>query len=238
MDRVVITGAGGFIGGHVAEYFCSRGLHPVCMLRDMEKTDFLSTLPVEIVQGDITRPTDLQRVFHGAELLIHTAAKVGDWGRYSDFHAVNVAGTVNVVRAAIDADCRHVIITGSNSCYGEEDSSVVKNEDSGYNPHYRYFLDRIFPSGLNHYRDTKALGNTLAMELATQHDLDLTIIEPVWVYGEREFHSGFYEYLRTVGGGIPFFPGSKKNHFHTIYVRDLARLYFLAALAHPRGVQR
>jgi len=238
MDKIVITGASGFIGGHVAEYFCSQGLRPLCMLRDVGKSAFLRTLPVELVQGDVRSPADLRPVFTGARLVIHTAAKVSDWGRYSDFHTVNVAGTVNVVRAAIEAGCSHVIITGTNSCYGEENSTVIKNEDSGYNPHYPYFLDRVFPSGLNHYRDTKAQGNTQAMELAARHNLDLTIIEPVWVYGEREFRSGFYEYLKTVGSGIPFFPGSAKNRFHTIYVRDLARLYYLAAKAHPRGVQR
>jgi nucleoside-diphosphate-sugar epimerase len=96
----------------------------------------------------------------------------------------------------------------------------------------------VFPSALNYYRDTKALANTEAMAFAEQHGVNLTIIEPVWVYGEREFHSGFYEYLRTVASGIPYFPGSASNKFHTIYVRDLARMYWLAYRAGLQGVHR
>lgn len=238
MERIILTGANGLIGSHIAEYFCERGIRPLCLVRDARRADFLRTLPVEIEQADITCPADLERIFPGADLVIHTAAKVGDWGHYSDFHAVNVDGTVNVMNAAVDAGIRHVILTGSNSCYGEEDSQEIKNEDSPCNPHYPYFLDRLLPSGLNHYRDTKTLAIRLAVEIADRHGVNLTVIDPVWVYGEREFRSGFYEYLRTLRSGLPFFPGSRTNRFHTIYVRDLARLYHLAAQARLEGVQR
>ncbi|MBR9974309.1 MAG: NAD(P)-dependent oxidoreductase, partial [Bacteroidetes bacterium] len=237
MKRIVITGANGLIGSHVAEYFCARGLRPVCLVRDTRRADFLRTLPVEISVADVTRPDDLARAFHHGDTIIHTAARVSEWGRYEEFHLVNVDGTVNVMNAAAEAGAAHVIITGSNSCYGEEDSTEVKTEESPYKPHYPYFLHRLLPSGLNHYRDTKALANTLAEEIARLLGLPLTIIEPVWVYGEREFHSGFYDYLRTLRSGLPFFPGSASNRFHTIYAGDLARLYFRVAEAGLPDVQ-
>jgi nucleoside-diphosphate-sugar epimerase len=238
MEHTVITGANGLIGSHIAEYFRGQGFRPLCLVRDQSRAEFLRTLQVDIAQADVTVSAELPRFFEGADLVIHTAAKVSDWGRYEDFHAVNVGGTVNVLRAAIAAGVSHVIITGSNSCYGEENSYEIKNEDSPCHSHYPYFLDGLLPSALNFYRDTKALANTCAMEISESNGLNLTIIEPVWVYGEREFRSGFYEFLKTVSSGIPFFPGSPRNRFHTIYVRDLARLYFQAALARLSGVHR
>jgi nucleoside-diphosphate-sugar epimerase len=238
MSKIVITGASGFIGSHVAECFCSMGLRPACLVRNPEKADFLRTLPVDVLAGDILNPSALARVFAGAGAVIHTAAKVSDWGSFEDFYRVNVEGTRNVVNASIDAGARSIIITGSNSCYGEESSLVVKDEEHPHTSHYRYFLDRWFPSGLNHYRDTKVLACIEAMDAAARHGVNLSIIDPVWVYGEREFHSGFYDYLKTVRSGAPFFPGSAKNRFHTIYVRDLARLYFLVLRAQLTGVNR
>jgi len=67
--------------------------------------------------------------------------------------------------------------------------------------------------------------------------MNLTIIEPVWVYGEREFSSGFYEYMKTMKYKLPFFPGSRKNKFHVVYVKDLARAYYQAFQKRTRGVQ-
>jgi nucleoside-diphosphate-sugar epimerase len=235
-DKIILTGSSGFIGSHVAEYFCGKGVNPVCLVRRDSNTDFLHTLPVDIVYGDITNPSDVFHACGGCGCVIHTAGKVNDWGAYEDFYRVNVEGTLNVMDAAIKSGIRDVIITGSNSCYGEESSQEIKTEASPYRSHYNYFLDRYFPSALNFYRDTKTLANEAARARAVRHNVNLTIIEPVWVYGEREYHTGFYEYLKTVRSGIPVFPGSRKNKFHTIYCRNLAKLYYLAYEARLTGV--
>ena len=76
---------------------------------------------------------------------------------------------------------------------------------------------------MNYYRDTKAIGTKEAIKFASENVLNLTILEPTWVYGEKEFNTGFYSYLQTVKTGIPFFLGSKKNMFSVIYAEDLAR---------------
>jgi nucleoside-diphosphate-sugar epimerase len=58
--------------------------------------------------------------------------------------------------------------------------------------------------------------------------LRICFIEPVWVYGERELHTGFYEYLKTAKDKTPFICGSKRNLFHAVYAGDLAKAYYLA----------
>ncbi len=228
MSKILITGATGFIGSHITRAFCKNQVRVGCLIREGSSIANLEGLPVEFKTGDIRNVGDLTRAFNGYDWVIHNAAKVSDWGNYDEFYETNVSGTVNVLTACVQAGIKNIIMTGSNSVYGEENSLTLKDEDSPYNPHYPYCADKSFPCRLNYYRDTKAMAKKEALALAGKHELNLTILEPVWVYGEREFNTGFYEYLKTAKSGVPLLPGSKHNKFHVIYAGDLARAYLLA----------
>lgn len=228
MNKVMITGATGFIGSHITRAFCENQVRVGCLVRKGSSLSNLEGLQVEFRTGDIRNTEDLTRAFKGYDCVIHNAAKVSDWGDYDEFYQTNVTGTVNVLTSCVQAGIKNILITGSNSAYGEENNLTVKDETSPYNSHYCYFGDRFFPCRLNYYRDTKALAKKEALAFAATYDLNLTILEPVWVYGERELNTGFYEYLKTAKAGIPFVPGAKHNKFHVIYAGDLARAYVLA----------
>ena len=88
---------------------------------------------------------------------------------------------------------------------------------------------------MNYYRDSKAIATKKAIEFAKENDLNLTILEPVWVYGEREFHTGFYEYLKDVKNGLPVVPGCKKNKFHVVYAGDVADAFYLVYQKNDQG---
>jgi len=238
LNHIFLTGATGFIGSHVADFFCSKKEKISCLTRRNSNLDYLRTLPLNIVYGDITDRDQLRGALKGAKTVIHIAGMVRDWGEYEEFYRANVEGTLNVLKAGYENNIRQFIITGSISSYGEEDCARMKSENSPYNSHYPYFLDKYFPCKMNFYRDTKALTTQEAILFAQEHGLNLTIIEPTWVYGEREFHSGFYEYIHAAKSGIQFMPGSFKNKFHVIYAKDLAEAYYLAYLKKPPGIQR
>jgi nucleoside-diphosphate-sugar epimerase len=236
--NIVITGASGFIGGHVAKYFAGKGERITCLLRPGSDTGFIDDLPVNKTMGDILEIESLEQAFMGMDFVIHVAARVGDWGKYEDFYKTNVQGTLNVLEAALHNNIRNVMITGSVSSYGEEDCRSPKNETSPYRSHYPYFMDKMFPSAMNYYRDTKALMTSESIAFAQKNNMNLTIIEPVWVYGENEFTSGFYEYLKSVSSGLPVMPGSKKNLFHVVYAGDLAEAYYAAYKKNLQGIHR
>ncbi len=236
--KVLVTGASGFIGGHVTRYLVEKGVEVSCLVRETSTTGFINDLPVKFIKGDITDFNGLLSAFRGQDAIIHTAARVGDWGKYNAFYETNVTGTLNVLKAAFENSVNRVVITGSVSSYGEENYHGLKNESSSFNSHYPYFLDRIFPSGMNRYRDTKALMTREATAFAEKHRMDLIILEPVWVYGENEFNTGFYEYVKTVKSGTGFMPGSRKNTFHVVYAGDLAKAYYLALVSGLHGVHR
>jgi len=236
--NILITGASGLVGAHIAHYFSQYERNVHCLVRKGSKLDFLRELPVKIIYGDITDLASLETLFKGMEWIIHTAAKVTDWGDYADYFLTNVTGTLNVMKAAFRNQIRNVIITGSVSSYGEENSSILKDETFPFRSHYPYAFDRILPSGMNHYRDTKAEATRQAMAFAGQYGMNLTVLEPVWVYGENECNSGFYEYLKIAKSGIPFMPGCRSNTFHVIYAGELARAYYLAFQKQLTGIRR
>jgi nucleoside-diphosphate-sugar epimerase len=238
MDRVMITGATGFIGSHITRAFIGHGVKVGCLVRRCSDLANLEGLNVELRYGDIRDRESLVSAFKDYDAVIHNAALVADWGPYRDFYKTNVRGTLNVMEACLQNGIEKIIMAGSNAVYGEEDCRTSKNEDSPLNPHYRYFLGRIVPCKLNYYRDTKTLATVLASDYARKFGLNLTILDPVWVYGERELHTGFYEYLRSVQGGMIVTPGCRSNKFHAIYAGDLAEAYYCAFRKGVSGVRR
>lgn len=225
--KVLITGATGFIGSNVAELFCESGISVGCLVRKNSNLKNIEKLPVKIISGDITRKETLTAALDGFNRVIHTAGFVNNWGDYGEFEKVNIEGTLNLLYACLENNIKDIIITSSTSIYGEENNQIVKSEQSPLNSHYYYFADKILPSKSNYYRDTKAVAKQKAVKFAKMHGLNLTVIEPVWVYGEKG-GIPFYIYLQAAKQAPLFIPGSKRNKFHVIYVRDLARAYLLA----------
>src|SRR5262245_592166 len=97
MSRYLITGATGFLGGHLAEACVRRGDTVRALVRDGTDASALEKLGVEVVRGDLRElPGD---VLDGVEVVFHCAAKVGDWGPAEEYRAVNVEG----LRALLEA---------------------------------------------------------------------------------------------------------------------------------------
>jgi nucleoside-diphosphate-sugar epimerase len=237
-NKILITGAAGFIGGHVVEYFCKKQENIICLVKKTSDISYIKSLSVNIIYGDILNINSMKKAMDEAKTVIHIAGLAKDWGEYEDFYNINVEGTLNVLKACVISGIKQIIITGSISSYGEEDSSEIKDETYPFDSHYKYFLDRIFPSKMNFYRNTKAICTKKAIEYANSKDINLTIIEPVWVYGEHEFNTGFYDFMKEAKSGIKFMPGSKKNKFHVVYAKDLAKAYYLAYIKGEIGINR
>jgi len=234
----LITGSSGFIGGHIVRCFAEKDFNIFCLVRKNSKRDYIEDLPVHFIEGDITDYAFLVKAFKEKDFIVHTAAISKDWGQWDSFYQVNINGTMNVLKAARKNNIKNIIITGSISSYGEENSALLKDENSYKNSHYPYFMDRVFPSAMNYYRDSKRIATQEATRYAADNNINLTVIEPVWVYGENEFSSGFYEYLKTVKSGMRIMPGSKKNNFHVVYAGDLAEAYYLAFEKKLTGINR
>ncbi|MGE3821990.1 MAG: NAD-dependent epimerase/dehydratase family protein, partial [Isosphaeraceae bacterium] len=114
----LVTGATGMLGSHIAERLVGGGRRVRALVRDGGDTQFLNRLGVEIVRGDLTDPEACERATRGVDVVYHAAAKVGDWGRWSEFQAGCIDATRNLALASLRHAVGRFLHVSSTSAYG------------------------------------------------------------------------------------------------------------------------
>src|SRR5581483_9528690 len=116
-DMCLVTGASGFIGGHLAKRLVAEGHRVRCLVRATSDTSGLEGLGVELARGDLTDADSLKHAAEGCRFLLHCGALVSDWATVEEIEQANVAGTRNVLAAAsaasIGSTCRRASATGT-----------------------------------------------------------------------------------------------------------------------------
>lgn len=163
-QTAAVTGAGGFIGGAVARRLAAEGAN----VRAIDMSPAVAQLAVEIgaeaTVGDITDRSAVDAVLAGADLLVHAAAHVREWGEMADFVEVNSRGTATVLDAARSAGVDRMVQLSSVVVYGYDDPS-----DQGEESFRRTY-------GIP-YIDTKSASDRLASRRGA------VVIRPGDVYG-------------------------------------------------------
>lgn len=233
--KILLTGATGFIGSHIARAFVKEGLDITALVRETSDLRFLPG-KIDKIYADIKDAQALKRAFKGFDIVIHNAALSSDWAKREDFYEANVRGTKNVLNALKENGIRNLVLTSTVGVLGEENSTLLKNEASPYKPRLNYVLSCIFESDLNHYRITKTIAEKESILFAHENKINLTVIRPSWVYGPRETSSGPLIFSKTVKSGMRLFPFNPKAQMSVIYVEDLARAYLKAIKKNLTGV--
>ena len=118
-DRVVITGASGFIGSAVARAVRARGAHVVAVVEPGADSRNLDQIDAERVTADIRDAAAVRDACKGARFVFHLAAIYRFWARDPRvFYDVNVGGTLNVLDAARAAACERLVFTSSVAVLG------------------------------------------------------------------------------------------------------------------------
>ena len=111
---VLVTGATGFLGSHVARQLVARGERVRVLARASSNRAALDGLGAEIVEGDLRDPASLNRAVEGARLVFHVAADYRLWARdTNEIYESNVAGTKNLLEAAKRAGVERFIYTST-----------------------------------------------------------------------------------------------------------------------------
>jgi nucleoside-diphosphate-sugar epimerase len=177
-SRVLVTGATGLLGSHIAERLVAQGYAVRALVRSTSRTEFLNELGVEIVRGDLTDPAACERALGGCSLLFHCAAKVGDWGSWREFQLGCLDATRTLALAASRAGVERFVHVSSTSAYG--------HPPDGSPP-----IDESAPLGQNvWYHDpytwSKVECERLLWAMADGGKLRLSVIRPSWLFGERD----------------------------------------------------
>jgi dihydroflavonol-4-reductase len=133
-DRVLVTGATGFIGSAVTRNLVARGQEVVALVEPGADAANLEGLDVKQVVGDLRRADDVRQVVSGCRAVFHVAALYRFWARDpSAFYAINVDGTRNVLSAASEAGVERLVYTSTVGTLGLEnvtDGSTAADERS------------------------------------------------------------------------------------------------------------
>ncbi|MBX5449303.1 complex I NDUFA9 subunit family protein [Thermogemmatispora sp.] len=109
---ILITGATGFIGRHLVQRLVERGERPRCLVRNISRAArLLPAEKVELVEGATTLPLSLEPALRGVDTVIHAAFMTADRKQSAGntYEGTNVAGTTNLVNAALAAGVRRMI---------------------------------------------------------------------------------------------------------------------------------
>src|SRR2546423_9860595 len=101
--RAVVTGAGGFIGNALCLRLTAEGAEVIGLDANEDSAERIRAAGAEPLRGDITHRAATVEALAGAELVVHTAAIVGDIGSMADHVRVNGGGTPHVLHAAAAA---------------------------------------------------------------------------------------------------------------------------------------
>jgi ornithine--oxo-acid transaminase len=168
----LVTGATGFIGGHLAERLVREGYQVRCLARESSDTSHLDTLDVEIAVGDLTSARSLARAAAGCRYVFHCGALVSDWATAKEIASINVGGTRNLLEAAVDASVERFIHFSTTDVYGYPDGSAIDET---------YTAKRF----RNWYAQTKLAAEAEVRRVEKDHGIDAVILRPTTVYGPR-----------------------------------------------------
>jgi len=167
----LVTGASGFIGGRLAERLATEeGVRVRALVRNPRKAKRLEKLPLEIVEGDLLDPQSLSRAVEGCDLVFHCAALVRMTGVKKKFYQVNVEGTENILKAAVQAGAKKFIHMSSVAVYGLNPPDGA-DENTAYEP-----------CG-NLYCDTKIASEEIVWAYHRERKLPVVVIRPTIAYG-------------------------------------------------------
>ncbi len=129
--KVLVTGATGFIGFHVAMLLHEGGYHVIALAREGSDTSLLAELGVETAQGDIRDPEAVYRTLKGCRRLYHIAADYRLWVPDPEtMYEINVQGTRNVMEAALRLSVEKVVYTSTVGVFAPRSNGRLSNEES------------------------------------------------------------------------------------------------------------
>lgn len=170
--RIFITGATGFVGGHVARRYAAQGATLRLLTRKTSRLDSLVGISADTVLGDLRQPEALRSALTGCDALVHVAADYRLWVRDpKQMYSANVDGTRELLKLAREVGIPRVVYTSSVATMGFKTDGTIVNEDSPVS-----LADMI-----GHYKRSKFLGEQEAIHAARagQHVMILNPTTPI-----------------------------------------------------------
>jgi nucleoside-diphosphate-sugar epimerase len=216
--RWAISGGAGFLGLHLARRLLAEG-HEVRTLDLAPLDDPELEAGVEELRGDVRSPRDARGLVEGADVIVHAAAALPIQLSREAIRSVNVAGTANVLAAALEARVRRAVLVSSTSVYGVPKVHPIHEDDPLV--------------GVGAYGGSKIEAEELTRDFG-KRGLEFTIVRPKTFIGPERL--GVFEILFdwVREGRRIYVLGSGHNRYQLLAVEDLVDAILLAA-EHPEA---
>ena len=182
---VVVTGATGFLGSHIALALAAAGAEVVGAVRTPEKGAWLERRGVRLVAADLTDKASLTAAFRGAHAIVSNAAMGGHDDDLAAYERVNCQGVRDLFDAAREASVSRVVHISSTAVYRTRLFAKMTEDAEGYDPDKRRFNWSDATTNWRYTR-TKTLSERIAWERARAHGIALTTLRPGPIYGSRD----------------------------------------------------
>ena len=180
-NKVLVTGADGFIGSHLTEMLVENGFSVKALsqynsFNDWGWLDDISCLDkVEVLTGDVRDPHFCKEITKGVDIIYHLAALIAIPYSYvapDSYVDTNIKGTLNICQAARENNVKRVVHTSTSEVYGTA-QYVPIDENHPLQPQ-------------SPYSATKIAADAIAMSFYNSFELPITIVRPFNTYGPRQ----------------------------------------------------
>lgn len=213
--NVFITGATGFVGSHVADYFAAQGFNVFCNVRKSSDLSWVNNKGYKLIEASLSDKLSLDSAVKNMDYVVHIAGVVAA-KNYDEYLKANLHGTMNLANACLNSNPNlkrflHVSSqTASGPAKSYEHPTTEKDE-----------MNPITAYGRSKKESELALHKIM-------DKLPITIVRPPAVYGPRD--KAIMSVFQAVNMGIGTLIGSDTKYVSLVHVHDLARGIYLATL--------
>jgi dihydroflavonol-4-reductase len=210
MGRVIVLGATGFIGSHVAEQLHLAGHEPQALVRPTANTTFLRSLGISITTVDFTNTQKLATFFHPDDIVINCIAHVKVHQTLAALRQQQVAVLHTITNALLKANVSHHLLLSSVEVYGFR-GAPIKRENSLYQPEFAF-------------QQALVEREQAFVKLMQSAGAAYAILQPASTIGRREMFSSFFAKLHQAHTK-KLYPlvDSGKAHVSLVDTRDIGR---------------
>jgi NAD dependent epimerase/dehydratase len=228
--KLLVTGAGGFIGSHVVELLLQHGHRVVALVHynslgrwgHLEAFAIKPHARLQVIAGDVVDSRCVEEAVAGCDVVLHLAALIGIPYSYhapESYVSTNIRGTLNVLEACRKLKTKRVVVTSTSEVYGT----------AVYTP-----IDEKHPlQGQSPYSATKIGADKLAESYFRSFDLPVVTLRPFNTYGLRQSARAVIPTIlsQALSGAEEIHLGSLEPKRDLTFVEDTALAFLLAAEA-------
>jgi nucleoside-diphosphate-sugar epimerase len=212
MKKVLVTGAGGFVGRHLCQALIASGFAVTGTTRSAAKLETSPNFDVRVI-GDIGAPPNWEPLLSDVDFVVHLAARVHVMREASDdplaeFRRVNCQGSINLAKSAAAAGIKRLVYVSTIKVLGEKTDG-------------RAFCETDVAAPCDPYAISKMETEVALQRIAAEQGLEIVILRPPLIYGPG-VAGNFLRLLGLVSTGVPLPLGMIRNSRSMLAVSNLS----------------